>query len=1055
MKKRSGLLTHFAIIFILFALVTTIATSVITYFVQMRTYRELCWDTIQQVDDYLTNLILEDGDDFLHYTKFYQEHYEDFRIPIDFDGYEDARTKFTDAYTHAYPDQTLFTDISVSDLPYDLQLLYYTYRHEYWLTTFEQARKSFDLPYTYFLTMKEDSYDVVYQIDGERTEDKEHPGYLYMADEYHNPPETHQLIWKTWSTGQVYDEVYEWDNAWGNTYSHYRPLIINGQKVGLVVAEVAVSRVNREILSSSVQLGIRIAEVFFFAILILLFMVNVKYISKLHYLAEKIERYASSRDENTVSDLRNYSFGKDEIGSLAEETANMIEEIENHQDELERAARMKTDFLANMSHEIRTPMNAVIGMAEMAQREEMSDPARNYLGQIKASGRILIAIINDILDFSKIESGELEILSGDYVPTSMFNDVSNIIMMRIGSKDIHMDLDLPPDLPAGLRGDSIRIRQILINLANNAVKFTEKGRVSIRVRYKYIEENTIMLTISVEDTGIGIKEEDLKKIFESFSQADSKRNRSADGTGLGLAISQRLISLMNGTLDVESTPGEGSVFTFSIPQTVVDRTPSMAAEKPDKCVALSLLSDETVREGLKRDSIRLGVSTLTLPVDVDLGPRIREIQYQYPGDEIFLFTDASQLTPDRMQFLESTPEIIVVLVTDFNERSDINLPNMVQIKKPLSVMNVSMVYNHEKILFDISRSDDKSEYIAPDASVLIVDDNAVNLTVAEGLLEPLKMKVMTAESGKEAIEMLRTNHFDMILMDHMMPEMDGVEATHIIRERYREYEDIPIIALTANAIGDARIKFLEAGLNDFIAKPIEVRNLLEKVRDWLPPEKIRYLTDEEIAEVHHKEAAVTGPDNIPLIGDLDTESAISMIGSRKVFWNILKEYHRVMTAKASAIKSTYEAKDWPSYTIEVHALKSSSRQIGATELSDMAAALENASKEQDTAFIEAHHETMLDRYLSYKPLLDPLFIEKAPAADLPLIDPMTLSGIFARLLSAAEDLDLDAMEEVAAELDQYSYPDDQAEYALKLKEAVGNIDPDSCASIISSWKEVM
>ena len=1055
MKKRSGLLRHFAIIFILFALITTIAASVITYFVQMRTYRELCEDTIQQVDDYLVNLILADGDDFLYYTRFYQEHYQDLRIPVDFEGYEEARAQFVDAFTHAYPGQTLFMDISVSELPYDLQLLYYTYRHEYWLTTFEQARKSFDLPYTYFLTMKEDIHNVVYQIDGERTEDEAHPGYLYMADEYHNEPDTHQLIWKTWDTGQVYDEVYEWDNAWGNTYSHYRPLIINGEKVGLVVAEISVARVNREILSNSVQLGIRIAEIFFLGILLLLFIINGAYISKLHYLADKIERYASSRDENTVGDLRNYSFGKDEIGTLAEETATMIEEIENHQDELETAARMKTDFLANMSHEIRTPMNAVIGMAEMAQREEMSDSARSYLGQIKASGRILMAIINDILDFSKIEAGELEIISGDYVPTSMFNDVSNITMMRIGSKDIHLDLDLPSNLPQGLKGDSIRLRQILINLANNAVKFTEKGRVSIRVRYKKIEANTIMLTVSVEDTGIGIKEDDLKKIFESFSQADSKRTRSAEGTGLGLAISQRLVTLMNGTMDVESTPGQGSTFTFSVPQTVVDWTPSMEAESPDKCVALSLFSDENVRDGFKRDSIRLNVSTLSLPIDVDLAPKLQEVQYQYPDYETFLFTDAAQLTPDRMQLLESRPDIITVLVTDFNERSDISLPNMVQIRKPLSVMNLSMIYNHEKILFDISRANDKSEYIAPDASVLIVDDNAVNLTVAEGLLEPLKMKVMTAESGKEAIDMIRTNHFDMILMDHMMPEMDGVEATHIIREKYREYEDIPIIALTANAIGDARIKFLEAGLNDFIAKPIEVRNLLEKVRDWLPPEKIRYLTDEEIAEVRHKEAAVTGPDNIPFIGDLDTEAAISMIGSKKVFWNILKEYHRVMSSKASAIRSAYEAKDWPSYTIEVHALKSSSRQIGAMELSDMAAALESASKEQNTEFIESHHEAMLDRYLSYKPLLDPLLIEKAPDAELPAADPMTLSGIFARLLSAAEDLDLDTMEEVAAELDLYSYPDDQAEYAAKLKEAVGNIDTDSCASIVSSWKEVL
>ncbi len=1055
MKKRTGLLNKFAIIFILFALITTITSAIITYFIQMRTYRQLCWDTIKDVGDYLTGLILADGQDFVDYTDFFSEHYKDLRVPLDFEGYNDARTEFVTAYTREYPDQTLYSEKPVSELPYEMQLLYYTFRQEYWLTTFEQARESFNLPYTYFLTLDETEHTCTYQIDGERIEDTNHPGYLYLGDTYYEDPKSHTLLWNTYVNGQKYDDVYEWDNEWGNCYSYYTPLIIDDKVIGLVVAEIDVADVNREILTNSVRLGARIAGIFFVCILLLLFFINGAYISKIHYLADKIERYAATRDRNTTRDLRSYYFGDDEIGMLAEQTANMISEIEAHEDEINRAAQMKTDFLANMSHEIRTPMTAVIGMAEMALREDVPDTARNYIGQIKASGRILIAIINDILDFSKIESGNMEIIPTDYIPTSMFNDVSNIVMMRIGSKDISLDVDLPPDLPAMMNGDNIRIRQILINLANNAVKFTESGKVSIIVSFSKKDDNNILMKISIADTGVGIKPEDLTRIFESFSQVDSKRNRSVEGTGLGLAISQRLVDLMGGKLDVSSEYGKGSTFTFTIPQTVIDWTPGMGVKSPEKCTGIALFKDASLTDSFKRDSCRLGVTSIVMDDKSDLAPRFAEVSYQNPESRLFFFTDEASLTPDRISYLESHPDVICVIITDFTGRCDITLPNMVQVKRPISAMTLSMIYNQEKIYFEAGQSDDISSFTAPGAKVLLVDDNPVNLAVAEGLLEPLKMSVMSAESGKEAVELASAHRFDIIFMDHMMPEMDGVEATHMIREKYPEYNNIPIIALTANAIGDAHDMFLKEGLDDFVPKPIEVRNLTSKVKQWLPPEKIKMLTADEIkAQAAESRSDHEGASRTIVIGDLDTDTAISMIGSEKVFRNILKEYHRVMSTKAEMIRSYYEAKDWPAYTIEVHALKSSSRQIGAIELADMAAELEKAGKELDIDYIEAHTGELLDRYESYKPVLDPLFSDETSSdPDKPLIDNAVLADILGRLRAGAENLDLDVMEAAAEDLEKYSYPAGQEEFVQRIKEAVGSIDTDSCLEILTEWEK--
>ena len=732
--------------------------------------------------------------------------------------------------------------------------------------------------------------------------------------------------------------------------------------------------------------------------------------------------------------------------------------------EIERAAKMKTDFLANMSHEIRTPMNAVIGMAEMALREDIPNSARDYIIQIKSAGRALLAIINDILDYSKIESGKMDIIPVEYDIMTLFNDVTNISMTRLVDKDVELDLDIMPDVPNVLFGDNIRIRQILINLTNNAIKFTKTGVIRIIVTFDREGDMNGTLKVSVSDTGIGIKKEDINKIFESFQQVDSTRNREVEGTGLGLAICQNLLRLMSGTLSVTSEYEKGTTFTFTIPQMIVDSSNAMVVKKTDKIIAVNMFSNKILKDIFTRDSERLGINVIDLLKDIELEDLYDSIKKDNKDSELFIFFEKERITFKRKKFIKEHPDVIAILVTDFISETKQSLPNMFVIKKPLSAMKLSMIYNREKISFvDSGEKGEDIDFTAPDAWVLIVDDNVVNIKVAEGLLEPLKLNIDTAISGKEAITKTKERRYDIVFMDHMMPEMDGIAATKIIRRMRHDYADVPIIALTANAIGNVREMFLNAGMNDFIPKPIEVRTLLTKVKHWLPSEKIVTLTEEqkkqieiekEIRQLQHD--IVNQPVNTIELYDLDTDAAIRLLGSEKLFWSVLKEYYRVIKSKADVIQKYFNEHDWQAYTIEVHALKSSSKQIGAGDLSNMAFELEKAGKEGNINYIIEHNRECLDKYLSYEPIFAPYFEEKeSDKKTKGNIDKDELMDTLSRMKEALDNLDIDAMEDLCNDLEAYIYPDDQAELLKKLKDAVANIDVDVCLDMIEEWEKII
>jgi signal transduction histidine kinase/response regulator of citrate/malate metabolism len=710
-------------------------------------------------------------------------------------------------------------------------------------------------------------------------------------------------------------------------------------------------------------------------------------------------------------------------------------------EEIERAANMKSDFLANMSHEIRTPMNAVLGMAEMALREPLPPAAKEYVGQIKTSAKALLTIINDILDFSKIESGKMDIIPIEYEPLSILNNVCNMIITRLKDKDVELILDISPLIPCRLFGDNIRIEQVLLNLVNNAVKFTSKGQVVVRVFHEEGIGDEIILHVLVEDTGTGIKQEDLDKIFQSFQQVDSKRNRNIEGTGLGLAISRRLMDLMNGTLEVESEYGKGSTFSFTLPQKVINPERCIQVKEPHSIIAIGMMDNPALRQQLQTDCMDLEIEYWDFTT-------VEEISNITTEKSMFLFVERETFTAELEEYMVGHPSVTVVLVVDYDDTDEYNFDNLIMVKKPLYTLNEAMIFNRETIHhYEEENETVRIDFTAPDAEILVVDDNSVNLTIAEGLLEPLQMKIDTALSGKEAIAKISKRHYDLIFMDHMMPELDGVETTRIIRRFHKEYHDVPILALTANAMDGVKEMFLDEGMNDFVAKPIEMKTLVAKVKQWLPVEKIHRLNSDDAA------LQKIGTEKI-IIGDLDTEMAVRLLGSTKLFWNVLKEYYRVIDKKSQKIQELMEEEAWADYTIEVHALKSASKQIGAIKLSDEAAAMERAGNARDKELIRENTGALLQHYRSYKEVLEPFFVkEEENNEGKQEISSSLLNQLFAEMRDALENLDFDRIESAVEKMGQYKYEDWQAELYNQLKEFSEDMDVDGCEQIIEQWEQ--
>ncbi|MDR2522631.1 MAG: response regulator [Synergistaceae bacterium] len=611
------------------------------------------------------------------------------------------------------------------------------------------------------------------------------------------------------------------------------------------------------------------------------------------------------------------------------------------------AAKMRSDeenksksaFLARMSHEIRTPMNAVMGLSELGLRTDSLPLTGEYFAGIKQAGQNLLSIINDILDFSKIESGNLGITPAPYILASLLNDVVNIIRVRLSEKPLLFAANIQSSLPNNLIGDETRVRQVLLNILSNAAKYTFEGFIMFSATGERTGEDTIVLKLEVADSGIGIKPEDIKGLFGEFVRFDAKRNKGVEGTGLGLAITKKLCLAMGGDITVTSVYGEGSVFTAAIPQKFDGDSPvAVVDDVKEKSV---LFCDE---RPLYVDSIHktledLGVAVTTAADGEEFMDKLAEGAYRFALVSPTLAARARDFL-NGAKTANAKADTTLILLAGLNEMPAFrDLPVIIM---PAYAVSLANALNNETLI--ISPSKPGARFSAPSARVLLVDDILTNLVVAKGLLAPYMMTVDTCESGEESIALVRENEYDLVLMDHMMPGMDGIEATKAIRALGGGLEKLPIVALTANAVSGMHEMFLKRGMDDFISKPIDPAKLDAILRKWIPKEKQR-------TAVHREPAAPKESVLFELEG-VDMKRGMAMAsGSEENYRGVLKIYCRDVADRMEFLSVTCAEKDLKNFVVQVHALKSASTNIGATALAETAALLESAGKRGDLAFI--------------------------------------------------------------------------------------------------------
>ena len=613
----------------------------------------------------------------------------------------------------------------------------------------------------------------------------------------------------------------------------------------------------------------------------------------------------------------------------AERERLIAESERKHADEANKA---KSSFLSNMSHEIRTPINSIIGMNEMILRECDDPNILVYAKNAKISSNTLLGLINDILDFSKIEAGKLDIINVDYEISSVLNDLVNMIKNRIEDKGLEFHVNVDPTLPIILNGDEVRIKQIITNILTNAAKYTHKGSVTMSVTYDRLpNENAVNMTVSVTDTGIGIKREDIGKLFGAFERIEEERNRAIEGTGLGMNITQSLLKMMGSRLEVNSVYGEGSTFSFTIKQKIVKDEP----------------------------------------------------------------------------------------IGDFED----------------SYRNASV--NSKKY---------KEKFIAPDAKVLVVDDTPMNITVFVSLLKTTKVQIDTAESGQKCLNLCEKNRYDIIFLDHRMPNKDGVETLRELKAMEgNPNHDTAVICLTANALSGARQEYIDAGFDDYLTKPIDPDRLEECMIKYLPAELMQKVKEEQ-----QEKEPVSIPAFIYSIEELNVEEGRKHFPSDEMYLDMLKIYAETVHENIDNIKALWEAKDIPALAIKVHAIKSSTRSIGGTELGELAQKLETAGDHNDMDTLSANMDEFIKAIETLGGKLESLTEDKkVDESSLPPMSQQELEDRYGRIKGCLDSFDTESIEDIINEIGSHSVPDSEKERCIKLHKALDDFDFEAMMEILN------
>lgn len=578
---------------------------------------------------------------------------------------------------------------------------------------------------------------------------------------------------------------------------------------------------------------------------------------------------------------------------------DMLKLVEMKKEEAEHMANVKSAFLANMSHEIRTPINAVLGMNELILREANQKDVLDYAYNIELAGKALLSIVNDILDISKIESGKTELVSGEYnVATSIYNFIE-MSRARAEKKGILLKVDIAENLPSKMYGDEMRLKQIYTNILNNAIKYTEKGEITLTLTGEEIGDDKIFTKATISDTGIGIREEDLDKIFDAFQRVDEEKNQKIEGTGLGMSITKQLVELMGGKIYVESEYGKGSTFHVELVQGIVDRTPIGRI-------------DQAVEQN-------------------------REIE------------------------------------------------------------------KHKRAVL-----------LAPEAKLLVVDDNQMNLNVMKGLLKRTEMQVDLVLSGKEALEAVTKTSYDVILMDHMMPEMDGVEALHRLRKlKENQNPQAKVIVLTANAAIGSREEYLKMGFDDYLSKPIEAMNLENMIKKYLPKELVHEI-EEVVEETQNLEEIEFLEEKLRPFGIHLKQGLIYVEGELEQYVDMVKLFLRQSEARKEKMRGFLKEGNTEEYTIEVHALKSNGKMIGSRKMSELAYEMEIQGRNGKLEYLRQNQAKLEEGWEELEQGLRILMEEQQKTVMEETVETMTPEEVqvrVERLRNAIEEMDVEVAQE--------------------------------------------